>query len=54
MNKVELMAMKIMDKNSEERKEAEKMMGRKLEDMTIEQRVLAAEVLSAFEGAWNK
>ena len=43
-----------MMKNSPERKEAEKMMGKSLEDMTPEQRVLAAEVLAAFDGLWNK
>ena len=43
-----------MMKNSPERKEAEKMMGKSFEDMTPEQRVLAAEVLAAFDGLWNK
>lgn len=43
-----------MMKDTPERKEAEKMMGRKFEDMSPEQRVLAAEILSAFDGVWNK
>ena len=43
-----------MMKNSPERKEAEKMMGKSFEDMAPEQRVLAAEVLAAFDGMWNK
>lgn len=43
-----------MMNNSPERKEAEKMMGKSFEDMAPEQRVLAAEVLAAFDGMWNK
>ena len=45
---------KAMMKNSPERKESEKMMGKNFKDMTPEQRVLAAEVLAAFDGMWNK
>lgn len=46
-------AVKMMDKKSAERKESEKMMGCKFEDMTKEQRVLAATMLAAFDGVWN-
>lgn len=42
-------AMKMMDENSAERKEAEKMMSCKFEDMTVEQRQLAAVCVSAFQ-----
>lgn len=47
------MAMKMM-KNGNERKEAEKMFGKKFEDMSQEQRRLAAAMLAAFDGIWNK
>ena len=47
-------SIEMMNNNSPERKEAEKMMGKNFEDMTPEQRVLAAEVLAAFDGLWNK
>lgn len=53
MTKSEKMAWAMMNPNSAERKEAEKMMGVKFEDMTKEQRVLAAQVLAAFDGVWN-
>ena len=45
---------KAMMKNSPERKEAEKMMGKSFEDMTPEQRVLAAQMLAAFAGMWGE
>lgn len=45
--KAKEMAMKMM-KNGQERKEAEKMMGKSFADMSKEQRVLAATVLAAF------
>lgn len=44
---VKEMAAKMM-KNGQERKEAEKMMGKSFADMSKEQRVLAATVLAAF------
>lgn len=47
-------AMRMMDENSAERKEAEKMMGCKFEDMTVEQRGLAAACVSAFQELNNK
>ena len=47
------MAIRMM-KNGSERKEAEKMLGKKFEDMTREERVLAATMLAAFDGIWNK
>jgi len=46
--KVKQIAEKMLDKNSKERKIAEKMFGIKFEEMTPEQRVLAAECISAF------
>ena len=54
MNETKATAMKMMNANSAERKEAEKMMGCKFEDMSKEQRVLAAICLAAFDGAWNR
>lgn len=53
MNKTKMTAINMMNENSAERKEAEKMMGCKFEDMRKEQRVLAAICLAAFDGAWN-
>ena len=47
-------AIKMMDKDSAERKEAEKMWSMKFEQMTQEQRVIAAVCLAAFDGIWNK
>lgn len=47
------MAMKMM-KDGAERKESEKMMGKKFEDMSVEERRLSAAVLAAFDGVWNK
>ena len=46
--KVKQVAEKMLDKNSKERKIAEKMFGIKFEEMTPEQRVLAAECIAAF------
>lgn len=46
--KVKQVAEKMLDKNSKERKIAEKMFGIKFEEMTPEQRVLAAECISTF------
>lgn len=34
--------------------ELEKMMGKRLNDMTVEERRLGVAVLSAFESEWNK
>lgn len=45
---VKQVAEKMLDKNSKERKIAEKMFGIKFEEMTPEQRVLAAECIAAF------
>lgn len=42
------MALKLMEDGAE-RKEAEKMMGKKLEDMTKAERLLACQCLAAFE-----
>ena len=53
MNETKATALKMMKENSPERKEAEKMMGCKFEDMSKEQRVLAAIFLAAFDGVWN-
>lgn len=41
-------AVRLLDKDSAERKEAEKMMGCKLEEMTDEQKTLAIACLGAF------
>lgn len=43
------MAARLLDQNSAERNEAETMMGVKFEDMTKEQRLLAAMVLAALK-----
>lgn len=53
MSKTKMTAINMINENSAERKEAEEMMGCKFEDMTVEQRQLAAICLAAFEGAWN-
>jgi uncharacterized protein YbjQ (UPF0145 family) len=53
MRTAKMIAIEMM-KDGPERKEAEKMMGVSFDDMTPEQRVLAAEVLAAFDGMWNK
>lgn len=45
---VKEVAQNMMKSNSRERREAEKIMGRKFEDMTPEQRTLAAECIAAF------
>lgn len=47
------MALKMM-RDGAERKEAEKLMGKKFGDMRPEERVLAAAVLAAFDGVWNR
>lgn len=36
------------------KEEAEKMMGCKFDDMAPDQRLLAAALLAAFDGIWNK
>ena len=41
-------AVRMMDKDSRERAEAERMMNSKLEDMTMAQRKLAAACMAAF------
>lgn len=48
MTRAERMAREMMKPNSSARKEAEKMMGCKFEEMTPAQRVLAARMLDAF------
>lgn len=45
---VKQVALKMLDKNSKERKIAEKLFGMKFQDMTPEQRVLAATIIAAF------
>ena len=54
MNETKVTAVKMMNANSAERKEAEKMMGCKFEDMSKEQKVLATICLAAFDGVWNR
>lgn len=53
-NGIVQVALKMMKEGTAERKEAEKMMGKRFEEMTQEQRRLAAEMLFAFDGIWNK
>ena len=45
-------AYKVLDKNSKERKEAEKMMGCSLEEMTNEQITIMLACLTAFQGEY--
>lgn len=45
---VKEIAVKMLEQDSNERKIAEKMIGVKFENMTPEQRVLAAECIAAF------
>lgn len=54
MNETKATAIKMMNAMSAERKEAEKMMGCKFDDMSKEQRALAAICLAAFDGVWNR
>lgn len=54
MNKTNATAQRMMNANTAERKEAEKMMGCKFEDMSKNQRVIAAICLSAFDDVWNR
>ena len=54
MNATKATALKMMNANSPEHKESEKMMGCKFDDMSKEQRVLAAICLAAFDGVWNR
>ena len=54
MNETKATAVKMMNDRSAERKEAEKMMGCKFDDMSKEQRTLAAICLAAFDGVWNR
>ena len=50
---VKEMAMEIATAGSPARREAEVMLGLALEDMTPEERLIAAEVLSAYEDWWR-
>ena len=50
--KIKEIAVKMVEKNSKERKEAEKMMGCALEEMKAEQRALALACLAAFDGKY--
>ena len=47
-------AIDITNGDLKAKQELEKMMGRKFEDMTIEERRLGVSCLSAFEEQWNK
>lgn len=47
-------AMNIFTDKPGWKEEAEKMMGCTFEEMSVEQRVLAASCLAAFDGIWNK
>lgn len=50
--KIKEIAAKMGEKNSKERREAEKMMGCALEEMKAEQRALALACLAAFESKY--
>lgn len=52
INALKATAWAMLNPGSRARREAEKMMGTRFEDMTPEQRVLAATVLTAFNGIW--
>lgn len=52
MRAVKEVAEKMLDGNSEERHEAEKMMGKSFEEMSKEERVIAATILAAFDVRW--
>lgn len=52
VNELRITAWAMMNPNSRERREAEKMMGARFEDMTQAQRRLAAAALTAFKGIW--
>jgi len=52
--KTKEIALRMVRKDSTERKEAEIMMGVKFEEMTKPQRLLAAQVLAAFGEVYNK
>ena len=55
MNKTQEIALAMFtNPEGAERREAEKMMGTKFEDMKPEQRLLAAIMLAAFEGEWRE
>lgn len=45
-------AYRVLDENSKERKEAEKMMGCKLEEMTDDQKIIMLACLDAFQGKY--
>ena len=45
-------AYKVLEENSKERKEAEKMMGCPLEEMTDEQKIIMLACLTAFQGKY--
>lgn len=52
MNNLKRIAYKVLEENSKERKEAEKMMGCPLEKMTDEQKMIMLACLAAFEGKY--
>ena len=52
MRSVKEVAEKMLDGNSNERQEAEKMIGKAFDEMTREERVIAATILAAFDGRW--
>lgn len=53
MSKCKAIAIEMMVQGSGARREAEIMMGLRFEDMTHEERMIAAEVLAAFENEWR-
>lgn len=54
MRTPEQIAKDIFNGDVKAKAELEKMMGKKFEDMTIEERRLGVAALSAFEKQWNK
>lgn len=52
MKSTKMIAYKVLEENSKERKEAEKMMGCKLSEMTDEQKTIMLACLAAFNGKY--
>lgn len=54
MRKPKQIAIDIINGDLKAKEELEKMMGKKFDKMSIEERKLGVTCLSAFEGHWNK
>jgi hypothetical protein len=48
------MAMEIFNGNNQAKLELEKMLGKKFENMSQEERRIGAACLAVFDGVWNK